>query len=153
MIAKIVKKKISVTLRNEISHLVVSLTTSIIIFLIFRRVDYSISSFVISFFVDADHWLDYFYVEGFKINLRTFFSGEYFGRRKKVLVLFHAWEYVTILLVAYLFFKETVFLIIALSLSVHYLVDQATNKVTKYAYFLTYRIKVNFALDKICLKV
>ena len=101
--------------------------------------------------VDIDHLLEYFLAEGLslKIKLNKLLSGENFEKIGKIYVIFHAWEYLLLLLIIYAITQNLLFMSLFLGLLSHYIVDTISNEVVPLAYFITYRIKVNFDIKKI----
>ena len=144
-----VKKGITHVLVAEIYHFIAAILAGVLIYLLFGQLTLSFLTFMISFFVDVDHVLDYLFAEGFKVDVISFFSGAFFGKWKKIVLPFHAWEYVLILLILFWVWGNPLFAAIAVALFSHYSVDFLTNKVTKPAYFLLYRISVGFDIKKI----
>jgi hypothetical protein len=103
--------------------------------------------------VDVDHLVDYFLAFGIHFNLNYFIWGYSFLKSDKIYLLFHAWEYVVILLVLVLLFKnkaiKTVFFGLALGLFFHLSADVVIDKLPMRSYSIIYRAKNNFDLQKI----
>ena len=102
------------------------------------------------FFIDLDHFVDYFYWAGLRLNFKEFFNTSlYTDSTKKVFVLLHGWEYLPIiLLVSARYEKEIPGLTIALFLPYlfHLTMDQICSRGTFFSYFLIYRILHKFSL-------
>lgn len=135
-------------------HFTVSTILGLIFGLIFKSYLIGFLSWLIGWIIDCDHFLDYFlYLVKFKEtpNLKEFFSGDYFRRLGKIYVLAHAWEYLFLFLVLG-FYKLSLPFVIALafSYSLHLILDLLKNKTYSLMYFLLYRIKVGFNVNKLC---
>lgn len=52
------------------------------------------------FLIDLDHVLEYFFTFGFHFNLTYFIEGRQFLISNKFFLIFHAWEYIPVLLLA-----------------------------------------------------
>ncbi|MFH1566247.1 MAG: hypothetical protein ABIB98_03570 [bacterium] len=147
---KLVRNKIIYTLKTEIYHVFAALVAFMVVYILFRDVWYGILAIAIAFFVDVDHLLDYFFAEGFRIDIKSFLSGEFFKKGKRVVIIFHGWEYVLIFLLIFMFTRNPIFAVFSIALFAHYTVDLFTNHcVHKYGYFLTFRLKHKFDFDKI----
>lgn len=51
----------------------------------------------IAYFIDLDHFIDYFSYYGFNFNLFKFLGGEHFEVTQRAIVPLHAWEWVIVL--------------------------------------------------------
>lgn len=58
-----------------------------------------IAGVVGGFLIDLDHVLEYFFVFGPRFNVAYFIEGREFLVSDKIFIIFHAWEYIPILLV------------------------------------------------------
>lgn len=118
-----------------------------------------IVGFGFGFFIDGDHFLEYLwylYHSGDGFSVWDFFSGIYFRLNNHVLVLFHAWEYV-LLMLGFFWWKVksgksnvswvNYVLLAGLCLGGHLTVDQITNGVSPWFYFISYRAIHGFGLD------
>ena len=101
--------------------------------------------------VDFDHLIDYFLTFGFRFNLHYFLKGYQFLKSEKIYILFHAWEYVGILIITYylLTIRRRITLavfVLALSLGLggHLIIDTIINHIKPQTYSITYRIINNF---------
>lgn len=147
---ELVKNKIIYTLKTEIFHLIAALTAALMVHILFGDIRYSILALAVAFFVDVDHLLDYLLAEGFRVDFKSFFSGEFFSKWGKLVIFFHGWEYVLIFLVLFLFTKTPVFAVLSIALFSHYTVDFFTNPcVDKFGYFLTFRLRNKFRFNKV----
>lgn len=150
---ELVKIKVIHTLKTEIYHLAAALSAALFIYLFLGDLRFSILAFAVSFFVDIDHTLDYFLAEGFKIDLKSFFSGEFFEKWKRVMIIFHGWEYVLFFLAFFVFTRNPIFLTLATALLFHYIVDLFTNTcMHKLGYFFFFRLLHRFRFKEIIVK-
>jgi len=84
-------------LGHELIHLIL---TTIIGFFIYRRYHnwrLVIICFIFGFFIDIDHWFDYFLYFGTNFNLKDFFNvTSYVTVGGKAYIPLHGWEYIVI---------------------------------------------------------
>ena len=139
------------TLKNEIWHIILGLIAAFLFYFFYHNSILSLISFLTSMLVDFDHLLEYYLAEGFSAKnfSAKILSGENFEKIKKMYLVFHAWEYIPILYFLTIVTSKYVFIALAFGLLAHYLVDALTNEVKPLTYFLTYRILVNFNLNKL----
>jgi len=142
-------------LKDEIKHFLLSLLAGTLIGLFFGNY-YAVPIALLSgFFIDIDHLIDYEICKKFRgFNISEFFSGKYFDYSGKVYVLFHAFEYVLILLILGIILKDFQWLYFSLGLSLlfHLLFDTFYNRPKWPTYFISYRIYHHFNHDYFWLK-
>jgi len=101
--------------------------------------------------VDLDHFFDYFLTFGFHFNLAYFNRGDQFLKSDRILVLFHAWEYVFILLVLVFMIKNRVWksflLALAIGLFFHLCLDVKIDHMPVKSYSIAYRLEHNFKIE------
>lgn len=116
-----------------------------------------IFAFLGGFFIDLDHLIEYFLAYGTNFHFDYFLTGMQFLELGKAYVLFHAWEYIPLLL----FFRykiqksslrkkdivAAIILALTLGMTSHLVFDQLDNNVNKGGYFLIYRFLHNFNLS------
>lgn len=142
---------------TEIIHLTVSLFIWFFIYKFYYR-SYWVFVFALIwwFFIDADHLIDYFLCFWNNFDIQSFLSWESFKICQKSYELFHAWEYIIILLIIFISlnkkYKLTRYCILALAISIlwHLITDVFTNEAYFRWYSIIYRIKNNFDLKTIC---
>lgn len=108
-----------------------------------------------AFMCDIDHLLEYsVYCMRYKVKPSTkeFFSGIYFEKKARIVIPFHGYEYLLILLVLAFISKSSVIIGIALGYALHMILDTIGNDCTFLGYCILYRLTVHFQLDKICVK-
>lgn len=106
------------------------------------------------FFVDVDHFVDYFMAFGPRFNFEYFCKGYQFVRSGKLYILFHGWEIVALLFLASFFvsgiFAKPAFVALVLGMFLHILSDVFINEgMSIKAYSLLYRMKKGFVAQKI----
>ena len=102
------------------------------------------------FFIDLDHVLEYFLVFGWQFNLQYFLQSRQFLSSEQIRLIFHAWEYLPLLLAAAVFFRrnlklKTIFLGLAISGTVHLLSDVVINQYGFKYYSIIYRYQQHFS--------
>ncbi|OGK26061.1 hypothetical protein A2954_02855 [Candidatus Roizmanbacteria bacterium RIFCSPLOWO2_01_FULL_37_12] len=149
---------------HESVHILISLIIGYLVWCIYKKPFPSFfAAFLGGVLIDLDHLVDYFFVYGFNFNLVNFLKGYHFDISNKLYVPFHAWEYVVILNILYIYFekkwkqkKVAVFKIIlafvlALNLGIysHLIIDTFSNGVESFGYSLIYRALNKFRSDKV----
>lgn len=136
-------------------HFIVSSILGLFFGLIFQSYLIGLLTWLIGWLIDCDHLLDYFlYLVKFekRPDIKEFFSsGTFFKKLGKIYVLAHAWEYLFLFLVLG-FSKLSLPFVVAIgsSYGLHLLLDQLGNHGHPLMYFLLYRIKVGFDVNKLC---
>lgn len=122
---------------------------------------FSISCALSNFIFDIDHVLEYLIYcikNKQNINIKEFFSGSYFEKKNKIVLIFHGHEYVLLLLFFSLIsfqFDKNLFLFfsgILTGYSEHMILDLIGNNCTFKGYSILYRQFVHFKLELICNK-
>ncbi|MBU4299207.1 hypothetical protein KJ636_04145 [Patescibacteria group bacterium] len=135
-------------------HFTISAAVGLAFGLIFKSYFIGMASWLIGWAIDFDHLMDYFiYLLKFKTrpNLGEFLSGDFFKKLGKIYILAHGWEYLILFITVGSFtLPWQLVLAIALSYSLHLFLDQLACNTNKWMYFLIYRIKVNFNVNKLC---
>ncbi len=101
------------------------------------------------FLIDLDHVLEYFFTFGLRFNFTHFFQGRQFLVSNRMLSIFHAWEYIlVILLVIFLVRRyhniKIFFITLVLSATVHLVSDCIINKFPPRNYSIIYRAAKGF---------
>lgn len=138
-------------------HLLISLFSGFIVWKLWGRPLLSfISALTGGFFIDIDHLLDYVFAFGLSFKLQSFFAGSQFLESDKIYVLFHAWEYVIILLILTLIFRskivKSVMLGLALGMFLHLSTDVFINGLPAKSYSVVYRLESSFDLKNLVTK-
>jgi len=106
------------------------------------------------FFIDLDHVLEYFFYYGLHFNLTYFLEGRQFILSNTVYLIFHAWEYIPLLLlIAYLLRKKRALSIFIFTLclagAVHLVSDVFINDYPFKFYSISYRASQHFSTPKL----
>lgn len=105
------------------------------------------------FFIDLDHFIEYFIVFGLHFNYQHFMKGYQFVTSEDAYLIFHAWEYVPILLLLVLAFKnkvvKTVLFALAIGFLIHLCSDVVLNGAPISFYSITHRYNAGFHVEKI----
>ena len=109
----------------------------------------SAACFLSGILIDVDHIMDLcIYKKRITFTARDLFN--FCGREKggKLYLIFHSYELLALLWASIFFFHwPTVWLGLAMGVSVHLFLDQIANPVRPWVYFLWYRIKFGFAKE------
>jgi hypothetical protein len=135
-------------------HFLFSLLAGIIIWRVWRKPILAIFAAMLGgVLVDIDHFADYFLAYGWSFSWFYFIKGFEFLKSDKLYVLFHGWEYVLFLLLIAIILKnkasKSVFLALSLALFFHLGSDVFMDKVPPKTYFVIFRAKNNFDLEKL----
>lgn len=106
------------------------------------------------FLIDLDHVLEYLLVFKGRFNFQYFFEGRQFLTSEQLHLWFHAWELVPLLLIiAWLFRRQRVVKIIAVTMAfagaVHLATDLVINQVPPKFYLLSYRASQDFQMKNL----
>jgi len=106
------------------------------------------------FLIDLDHVLEYFFVFGLNFNIFHFFSGWQFLKSDKIYIIFHAWEWLLLLLLLAWILKRyrnvKIFLIIlAWAMAVHLVSDSLINYYPWKFYAISYRASQDFSAPRL----
>ena len=106
------------------------------------------------FLIDLDHVLEYLLVFKGRFNFQYFFEGRQFLTSEQLHLWFHAWELAPLLLIiAWLFRRQRVVKIIAVTMAfagaVHLATDLVINQVPPKFYLLSYRASQDFQMKNL----
>ncbi len=142
---------------HESLHFLSGVSLAVFFYLKFYRLDLAVVCFLVSLFIDADHYTEGFLSE--KFNFKWIFCrwpGEYWQKRGKMTIFLHSWEILPIILLLGRMTGEwPLFLAISASAFVHYSVDFSlytlNGRISVFHYFLVYRWFHHFDFQKLCL--
>ena len=133
---------------HEFLHLSLSL---VIWYIIYRYFYKSYFVFLLAiiwwFLIDVDHVLDFWILYPFSLDIKLFFSWNYFYETEKLYVIFHWREFSMILLIIFLLVKSKIrYLLLVLSLSIfwHLLIDTLSHNMKIQWYSIAYRVYTQF---------
>ncbi|PIU83611.1 MAG: hypothetical protein COS68_03135 [Elusimicrobia bacterium CG06_land_8_20_14_3_00_38_11] len=132
------------------SHIAISFSVSLGLYLIFHSYLLALSSFIYGIFIDLDHFFEYFKECGFNLNVKKFFQlGENYGFKKTFLFL-HSWE-IFLLFSAVVFVSSVSEILfgVFIGYAFHLIFDQFGNLSKPLSYFFIYRWKNDFLTEKI----
>ena len=126
-------------------HIAVSAVVSASLFVVTKSATIAGASFLGGFLLDIDHFLDYYREYGFRINRRAFFYVFRETRFEKLWLIFHAWEWVFVLLLfAVVSGWNHVVLGVLIGVFHHMALDQIGNGATAGGYSIIYRAAKRF---------
>lgn len=123
-------------------HLIVAFLFSLIIYWKSASSLYAFLFMFSNILIDLDHLIDYFIFFKSKFNLHDFLNSTYL-KSGRVYIFLHSWEIIFLIFSFALLVKSEAWLIIALSFSVHLLVDNFQRQ-NIFCYLLIYRIAKRF---------
>ncbi len=145
--------------QHELVHILLSILSAVLIIIVFldgaknKKSLYwwsFIGGFLGEFFIDVDHLFDYFAAYGATFRLDYFLKSYMFDKLHKSFVLFHAWEWVIIALIAAYFAKRRalryLLAAIALGMFLHLIYDTYYNHFLILGYSIIYRVIHGFDL-------
>ena len=128
------------------------------IYFAFGQFSLAVLAFVVSVFIDVDHYLEDFLVNG--LNLRRLFTlepGNYWVKTGKITIFLHCWEILPLVLFFGGVFRQwNLAFAVFLPLFTHYVIDAVLyvtyKKMSIFHYFFLYRLYHRFSFNKICQK-
>jgi len=104
--------------------------------------------------IDIDHYIEYYiFKKKWPWRYRDLLNFCDYNDERKVFLIFHGYEYLVALwLIIYFFHLNSIFIGLALGLTVHLVFDQFTNPTRPLFYFITYRIAHQFEKSKMVLE-
>jgi len=130
-------------------HIAASVVVSTALYFTFHSMAAAVSSCLAGILIDLDHIPDYIYSFGWKgFCYKDFESVCRHGKNKKFFLVLHSYELLLIFLTISLFTKNAVWLGIFVGFTQHILLDQVSNSVYRFSYFFFFRLKGNFAKER-----
>lgn len=132
---------------HEIMHGLLAVPMAYIVWKVTNNKGYVVLLFVVTYLIDLDHLIDYFFFKGqILFNLNEFLTSDYFKRVGHIFVFLHGWEYVAIIgILSYIKKWNNIYLAIFLGLLIH-LVWDSINVGSPLFYSIVYRASTGFAL-------
>jgi len=131
-----------------LGHFLIALTVGVVSYLKTANPWFILLSLFVSFAIDTDHFFDYWTACGFNLNLKRFFSANYFEINKKVFVPFHSWELIVFVFSLSFTGPEWFFKTIALAMFFHILWDSISYKIFPWDYSIIWRGLHGFNVKK-----
>lgn len=139
---------------NVLGHTIISLTVGTFLY----NQSHSFMGFswflIAGILVDFDHYIDFVREFGVSFNLKRVYNTCRYGYAnfKKMVLFLHSYEIMILLWVSvYVFSLGIVWRYIALSYTIHLILDQIFNNVKPFSYFFLYRMMNNFDVKKVFL--
>jgi hypothetical protein len=133
-----------------VTHAVTSGVISVFVGLYFKSPGCAVVSFITGVFIDLDHLFDYYTSHRFTLSLKRIYCACVRIRFKRLFILLHSYELIAVLWIAiYVFSLSNMWKAAAIGLTQHIILDQITNPISAFGYFLTYRILNRFGRDRI----
>lgn len=133
------------------SHLIASAVVSTSIYMQTKSETVSIVSFLSGFLIDIDHCIDYVREYGFKTDVKEFFRIFHETRFKKLFLVFHAWEWLPLLLFLAWFYQwNEIILGVFIGVFHHLILDQFANGFSVWGYSIIYRAKKTVLYAEYC---
>lgn len=130
-------------------HTAISLAVAIALFAAFRSVSLSVSALISGIFIDIDHSFDYLREYGWRFDIKFFFHSFNHTLYKRVMLLFHGWEWAMILVVCSIASQNPIVTGITIGILSHLVCDQFTNGVSRWGYFFFFRLRRSFIVSRI----
>lgn len=143
---------------NELTHLVGSLLAGLIAWRFFGLAKLVFPAALLAgFFVDVDHWLDYWLAFGWDFDLVKFFQGAQFLASDRLFVFLHGWEHLVILVVIFFLWRKkikeagrAILLAMILAYGAHLTADSLMNDGLSFqSYSLIFRAKNDFQIEQL----
>ena len=111
--------------------------------------------FLGNFLCDIDHLIEYAKFCAVKKRMPSFgefMSGNYFAEKKKIVLIFHGWEYLILLVLLSRISRKRGLIGFTLGYAIHLILDTLGNDCTVKGYSIIYRKSVGWDIKKICVK-
>ncbi len=138
---------------SELQHFLVTLVIALFLYWRYRNWRLIPICFFFGFFIDLDHWFDYFAYYGLKGNPIDFFDVvSYMESSGKIYVPLHGWEYIPIFALLGKIFEKRfkikgLMWAIILPYGLHLFLDHFSFSHHPLAYSFIYRLLNNFSLQ------
>lgn len=130
---------------HESLHFLAGTLLGLLIYSMFGQFSLAVLAFLISVFIDLDHYLEGFLFNGSNLKwLFTLEPGNYWVKTGKMTILLHSWEILPLILfLGWAFQQWPLAFTITLSLFIHYIIDAGLyihyKKMSIFHYFFLYR--------------
>lgn len=129
-------------------HTAYSLTISGMLYMMFKSWELTLSSFLAGIFIDLDHIYDYVREHGWSLNVRDFFRVNNTGQYDRVVLLWHAWEWLVLLAIISWATNWNPWITgILVGFTQHLVLDTARNGSNLWCYSLVWRWAKGFKFD------
>lgn len=129
-----------------VQHVAVSIVVSALVWLFLRSFTAALACFLTGVFLDIDHLIDYIWNYGWKVKTRHFFKSFEFEVFENIVVFLHSWEFIAVYLaILWLVNWQPVAIGALIGIFTHLLLDHFFNGHSRFAYFLSYRLRHGFS--------
>lgn len=125
-------------------HILISIPGAVVYYFLFKSWEAAFVFFGVGVFMDVDHLIDYYATRGINLNVKDFFHSSRCLAYKKYHLFFHSYELLPLLLLAFIFHRNILWLGAMGGFLLHMILDQIDNPVYKGTYFFLYRWKKEF---------
>jgi len=128
-------------------HVIASALVSALVWWWLRSSAAALACFLMGVFIDLDHVIDFLYNSRRHLRIRRFFAAFEFEVLENIFVFLHSWEFALIWLALLLCVPDTrqpVALGLFVGFVTHLGLDNLFNRHSRWAYFLSYRIRHGF---------
>lgn len=134
---------------RPISHVTISLATSVLIYAWFRSLLAAVICFLSGILLDLDHILEYLTLKERKLSLKIFYYSDLAKEKERLYLIFHSFELILFLWWTIHKFSLNLFWIaFAIGISTHLILDLIRNPVkSPLTYFLFYRLIKGFSVQ------
>ncbi|MFH1398505.1 MAG: hypothetical protein ABIG95_00145 [Candidatus Woesearchaeota archaeon] len=130
-------------------HLVVSLILMVAYYYFTGSAFGSLAAFCGSFFIDIDHFFEFWDYKKRVVVNKEFFRNKYYKKKGKIYVVFHSYELIAaVFAIFWVLELAVVGTGIALGMGLHLLMDIINNGWSWKEYFLVYRLHKGFRNSK-----
>ncbi len=135
-------------------HIICSLAISGIIYFVFKSLALFFVSLAAGVLIDIDHILDYYIQEGVTFKIKNIYRWCAEMKLRFLFIFFHSFELIFLFWVIIYKFKLGIFWIVfAVGLTQHFMLDILFNPIHSYSYFLSYRIMRGFKREYLLRKL
>lgn len=130
---------------HEIMHGLFFLPFGIYLYIKTKSVKHTFIALLVTYFLDIDHLVDYFYYNGLRFDLYTFLANRYFENKISFVPL-HGWEWLAF--VSFFAYKrgwKSIYIAVAMGMLAHLLLDSIT--VGSFLFYsIIYRLSLIFLI-------
>ncbi len=131
-------------------HILASTTLAVVIFTITNSFTAAVACFISGTVIDIDHVFDYYLYCG-RLSLDISEISGFYQHYGKVIVVLHSYELLFVaVIVTFIFHVHVLFIGVAIGFVGHMLMDTFAYEMKPQSYFLLYRIRNGFKIEKLC---
>ena len=130
-------------------HAILGVVVTVFLWWVTGSIWWGAAGGAVNVLMDIDHLLEYLFFWR-RFRWREFLDGSHFRKNKKIVIIFHGWEYVILSFLLWLWWQKNIFLILFVGLGAHLFFDQLSWNLYPFSYFFLYRLKYGFAISRVC---